>query len=127
MLKVLVAPYKAHDLPETDATDRRELVSFAGLCDARSHTRCGCSNSFLVLRTRIGVAAAEVAERDMTLDEYINAFIASYVMAGLPDDADTLRTASSEALQMNRLAKRWPVGTVLNVRGDNVFAQHPQR
>jgi len=112
---------------DSSVTDDRELVCLSGLCDSRSG-RCQCDTSFLILRTRVsGIAAAEVAERDMTLDDYINAFIASYVMAGLPDDGETLSFASREAIQLHMLARRYEVGTVLQVHGDHVRASHPKR
>jgi hypothetical protein len=124
MLRILVAATSTTNAPDVD---ERELVCFAGLCDSPTHERCHCDTSFLILRTRVsGITAAEVTERDMTLDDYINAFVASYVMAGLPDDGETLAFASREAIQMHQIAAQHPVGTVMEVDGDRVFAYRPK-
>jgi hypothetical protein len=129
MLRILVAAASPTAATGVDATaaDDRELVCFAGLCDARTHERCRCDTSFLILRTRVsGIAAAVVTERDMTLDDYIHAFVASYVMAGKPDDGETLALASSEAIQTHQIAAQHPVGTVVKVHGDRVLAYRPK-
>ena len=128
MLRVLVVatPPTTITASSPGTTDDRELVCFAGLCNSPTHERCQCDSSFLILRTRVsGITTAEVSERDMTLEDYVNAFVASYVVAGFPGDDETLAFASREAIRMHRLAAEHPVGTVVEVRGDRVHAYRP--
>lgn len=100
-----------------------ELVTLASVCD-RDRDRddpdggCGCGRAFVGLRNRKGTTTAVVDEMGMTRDEYLQRMRDSAIEAGAlgPDEDPT--DVDNQADELLRIAAGWPLGTVVECRGD---------
>jgi hypothetical protein len=93
-----------------------ELLRFASVC-ARDHGNpdgaCGCARSWAGVETAKGTTTAVVADKAITVDELAEAVNASYGI-------DLPAEAREEAEEVCRIAGEFPVGAVLEVRGDTI-------
>ncbi|WP_051399806.1 DUF7715 family protein [Haloechinothrix halophila] len=104
-------------------TDGTELVDLARSCDTDRGDpdgRCGCCRAFTGLASRKATTTAEVAYRQLTPEQYRDAFHTSYVDAGFPDTSETRQDAVDAADELRRIASSWSVGTVIERRGDTL-------
>ncbi|OLF08567.1 DUF7715 family protein [Actinophytocola xanthii] len=100
-----------------------ELVDLAMTCDrdrGNPDGGCGCARAFTGLDSGRGTTTAEVAVRDLTLVQYRNIFHRRLVAFGFDDDPDLRREAEQAADEMAHIAARWPVGAVVERRGDTI-------
>ena len=105
-----------------------ELVDITSSCDrddGEPDGGCGCCRSFTGLASRYGTTTAEVVERELTMQQYVQAHLDSLVRVGLPADATTRAWAAEAAEDMARIASDFPVGTVVERRG-NLIQERPQ-
>jgi hypothetical protein len=131
-LKVLVATTRTQgDRPNDFAyTTDGELVDLASTCDAdqgRPDGGCGCARAFTGLDSRKGTTTAEIVVRDLTLVQYHNLFHRSLITAGFGDSPDLRHDAYQAADEMTRIAAAWPVGTVVERRGDRIAVRTAER
>jgi hypothetical protein len=124
-LKVFVATDRTQGRRTSDFhyIDGAELVDLAMACDSDHGDpdgRCGCSRAFTGLASRKGTTTAEVAYRQLSPEQYRNAVHSSLVDAGFPDTDDARQDAVEAADELRRIASSWPVGTVIERRGDTL-------
>jgi hypothetical protein len=124
-LTVFVATTRTQGHRDNDFAhiDGPELVDLAMTCDrdrGNPDGGCGCARAFTRLDSRRGTTTAEVAVRDLTFVQYRNVFHRSLLVAGFADDPDLRREAEQAADEMARIAADWPVGTVVERRGDSL-------
>lgn len=125
-LAVLVATVRTQGQRGNDflACSPDELVDITSSCDrdrGNPDGGCGCCRAFTGLESRKATTTAEVVERAMTFADYVAAHHASLVRAGLPDDARVRGWAEEAARDMARIAADFPVGTVVERRGDQIL------
>jgi hypothetical protein len=123
-LKVFVATTRTQGVRPNDfafATDG-ELVDLASTCDPDCNPDggCGCARAFTGLDSRKATTTAEIVVRDLTLVQYHNLFHRSLITAGFRDSPDLRHDANHAADEMARIAAAWPVGTVVERRGDHI-------
>jgi hypothetical protein len=113
---------RGNDFLSPDATVG-ELVDITSSCDSdrgEPDGGCGCCRSFTDLVSRYCTTTAEVVERELTMEQYVEAHLASLVRAGLPADGTTRAWAAEAAQDMARIAAAFPIGTVVERRGDDI-------
>ncbi len=123
MLKYLVSTHRTQGQRDNDSTSvpDGELVDIPG----KSHedpddTYCACARSFAGFRSRQATTTAEVVESNMTPVGYIRRFHAMLIDLGY-ENTPALRTdATNDAIELLRVAAQWPVGTVVERRGDEI-------
>ncbi|GAB3162135.1 hypothetical protein [Amycolatopsis sp. cg9] len=125
-LAVLVATARTQKQRGNDflACSPDELVDITSSCDrdrGRPDGGCGCCRSFTGLDSRKATTTAEVVERQMTFADYVAAHQASLIRAGLPDTDEVRGWAEEAARDMARIAAAFPVGTVVERRGDQIL------
>jgi hypothetical protein len=121
-MKVLVATTQKQGQRKSDfahATEG-EFVSFAMECDGESvDGRCGCRRSFAGFVSHKATTTAMVVEMDLTEAQFVAAYKESMTSAGwgayMTDD-EFVR----DARELLNLAKKVPVGTVIEKRGVNI-------
>ncbi|HET6286491.1 MAG TPA: hypothetical protein VFG15_07040 [Amycolatopsis sp.] len=122
-LAVLVATDRTERDRSNDFTfcSPGELVDIVSSCDrGNPYGACDCCRSFTGLDSRRSTTTAEVVRRRMSFAEYAAAHYASLLSIGLPED--TARGWADEAARdMTRLAAAFPVGTVVERRGDKII------
>lgn len=120
-LAVLVATTRTQGVRGSDfnACSPEELVDITSSCD-RDHGNCGCCQAFTGLDSRRTTTTAEVVHREMSFDDYVEAHHTSLVRAGLPDDEQVRGWADEAARDMARIAAKFPAGTVVERRGDDI-------
>lgn len=134
-MKVLVATEKVD--PRTRGfsyTVPGEIVYLAMMCDTDARIippadgDCGCGRSFTGLSSHHATTLAEVAERELTPEDYIDLLVGymAQVWPGEPD-ADDLESFVAAAVDTIDIADEYDVGTVLVRSGDEVapLAQTP--
>lgn len=124
-IKVFVATDRTQGRRDNDFhnTDGSEPVDHAMACDTDRGDpdgRCGCCRAFTGLASRKATTTAEVAYRQLTPEQYREAFHTSYVDAGFPDTPEARQHAVEAADELRRIATSWPVGTVIERRGDTL-------
>ncbi|MEV6644358.1 hypothetical protein [Amycolatopsis sp. NPDC051371] len=105
----------SNSIPETEVVD---LASKSH--DDPDHPICGCARSFAGITSRQTTTTAEIVESETTPLEYIDRFHSALVALGFPDDRDTRADAVNGAVELLLVAARWPVGTVVERRGDEI-------
>lgn len=123
MLKVFVATARTQGQRANDFTNTvsSELVDISTTCHDSIDGPCGCARAFTGLDSRKATTTAEIVQRNITVAQYRDAFHRSLILAGLPaDDPEIRRAAEDDADQMRRLAAKWPVGTIVERRGDHI-------
>lgn len=129
-LAVLVATARTQGQRGGDfiACSPTELVDITSSCDrdrGNPDGGCGCYRAFTGLDSRLATTTAEVVELPMSFDDYVATHHASLVRAGLPDDATVRGWAAEAARDMARIAAAFPVGTVVERRGEQI-QERPQ-
>lgn len=99
-----------------------ELVDIASSCQRDSGCGCRCvrCRAFTGLDSRRDTATAEVVQRPISFGDYVAAHHASLLQAGLPDGDTVRRWAGEAARDIARIAAVFPVGTVVERRGDDI-------
>lgn len=129
-LAVLVAATRTQGKRPSDflACSPGELVDLSSSCDrdrGDPDGGCGCLRSFTGLTSRRATTTAEVVEREMTVADYVATHHASLLDMGLPDDETSRGWAEEAAHDMARIAAAFPVGTVVERRGEEVQERQP--
>jgi hypothetical protein len=123
-ISVLVATTRTQGARDSDfiTCSPQELVDITAACahDPSDPGACWHCHAFTGLDTRRATTTAEVAERAMSVDDYIAAHLASLRRAGLPDSPRVRRWAREAAREMLRIAAAFPVGAVVDRRGDTI-------
>ncbi|RAS59485.1 hypothetical protein C8D87_11497 [Lentzea atacamensis] len=127
-LAVLVATTRTQGLHGDDfiGCSPDELVDITSSCDNPDPDRaCRCCRAFTGLDTRQPTSTAEVVEREMTWSDYVVAHHTSLLRAGLPDNRTVRDWAYQAARDIARIAGAFPVGTVVERRGDDIHERPP--
>lgn len=124
-IKVFVATTRTEGQRGDDFAHARgaELVEVAMTCDRDRDEPgggCGCGRAFTGLDSRKATTTAEIVERELTVQQYRDRFHRSLVEAGFGDDTELRRDAVRAADQLLGIAALWPVGTVVERRGDDI-------
>lgn len=119
-LRVLVATKETQGRRKSDFcyANEGELVCFPFECDhEKVDGRCGCRRSMSGLDTRMATTTFKVVESELSRYEFERLFADSERKAGFEvTEGDAGRLSA----QLLNLAERFPVGTVLEKRGDKV-------
>lgn len=100
--------------------DEGEIAYFGPQCShAKVDDECGCARSMNGLNTRKGTTTVEVREVDITSDELVDHFVVYYRSWGL-DAEESVREAAEAVAQLVDLGDTWPLGTILEIRGDRL-------
>jgi hypothetical protein len=117
-MKVLVATKEKQGVRKNDFswTNEGELVMFGFECDGESvDGTCGCRRSFSGFETRKATTTAKIADVKYSVDEYLRLFAESMKNAGWKRP-----TMDAEACELLRIANDFPMGAVLEKRGNKV-------
>lgn len=123
MLKYFVSTHRtqgqrdndSHSIPDV------ELVDLASTChDDPDNRICGCARSFVGFDSRQTTTTAEIVESDMTPTEYVGRFFSMLLALGFQDTPKLRADAANDATELLRIAAQWPVGTVVERRGDEI-------
>lgn len=103
-----------------------ELVRFHSECDGESiNGHCGCRRSMSGLKSLKATTTMQVAEMDMDEKEYeikiAQSLKASWGKSLSPQELNTW--AHRDAVELLRMGKFWPVGTVVEKRGNTYKAR----
>ncbi|MFI6029490.1 DUF7715 family protein [Amycolatopsis magusensis] len=125
-LAVLVATARTQGQRGNDflACSPEELVDITSSCvgdRGDPDGGCGCCRAFTGLDSRKATTTAEVVERPMSFTDYVAAHHTSLLRAGLPDGATVRGWAEETARDMARIAAAFPIGTVVERRGDQIL------
>lgn len=127
-LAVLVATTRTQGLHCDDFIDCSpgELVDITSSCgDPDPDRGCRCCRAFTGLESRKPLSTAEVVEREMTWNDYVAAHHISLLRAGLPDNRTVRDWAYQAARDIARIAGDFPIGTVVERRGDDIHERLP--
>jgi len=124
-MAVLVVTHRTQGNRATDFlfADVGELVgitSSRGPDRGRPDRDCGGRRSFTGLESRYCTTTAQVVAQQLTMRQYIEAHL-----AGLPADTTTRAWAAEAARDMARIATTFPIGTVVERRGDCIRERQP--
>ncbi len=121
MLRYFVSTHRTQGERDNDSNNvpDTELVDIPG----KSHenpddTYCACARSFVGFRSRQATTTAEVAESNMTPVAYIRRFHTMLIGLGYENTPAMRTDATNDAIELLRVAAQWPVGTVVERRGD---------
>jgi hypothetical protein len=125
-MKVLVATKKGQGIRSNDFswTDEGELVKFGIVCDGETDPdgQCGCFRDMCGVVTLKGTTTFMVADRDLSKKDYERELVRAEVRGGWIDADDIgeedLKDIRREARFLLELAAEFPVGTVLEKRGE---------
>jgi hypothetical protein len=123
MLKYLVSTHRTQGERDNDSNSvpDTELVDIPGKShDNPDDPTCGCARSFVGFDSRQATTTAEIVESDMTPMQYIGRFHAMLLAIGFPNTPQLRADAANDATELLRLAAQWPVGTVVERRGDEI-------
>lgn len=97
-----------------------ELVGFAFECDREEvDGACGCKRALGGFESHKATTTVRVIERpDLTIAKLAEAKAASLIAGGWGEIPDVDKLALAEAHEIARIAKFYPVGAVLERRGD---------
>lgn len=132
-MKILVATKDTQGQRASDFsfTNEGELVCRDIICGRGDEEDldggCGCQRSMVGLVTRKGTTTVKVVSRKMTRADLVNSLVASYARAyrlGVTD-ADLVRAQEQEADELIRIANRFKIGDVLEIRGHKMRARKP--
>ena len=131
-MKVLVSTEKGQGQRSNDFcfVPKGELVRYGFVCDSDKDedgnidpdSTCGCGRSWTGVDCHKGTTTVEVVERPFDQDELERTIFSSMRQAypSLMDDAEANELAKADAANLAETANRYPVGTVLELRGDYV-------
>jgi hypothetical protein len=122
-VKLLVATNETQGRRSNDFcwTNEGELVMHGTECDREAvDDSCGCRRSLVGLESAKATTTFKVAEIDTTLDGFAEQLQTSLRRRGWITDQNASAWVESvrfEAADLERIARPWPVGTVLERRG----------
>lgn len=122
-MKVLVATKETQGRRRNDFswTDEGEFVCFPFECDGEQiDGTCGCKRSFSGFSTHKSTTTAKVVEKGITEEQFVELYRHSQTAAGWVKYGDLDPTVAREAAELLRIADTFPVGTVVEKRGDGV-------
>jgi len=123
-MKLLVSTKKTQGKRKNDFcwVDDGEIVTFAFECDREEiDGTCGCRRALTGVKSRKATTTFEVAELKITKADLIEVLAASYMEAGFAKDIPAAKKAVKEdADELISLANSFPVGTVLEKRGNEL-------
>jgi hypothetical protein len=98
-----------------------EPVHFSSQCDGNDTIDggCGCQRSMSGMTTLKATTTVRVKESDMTREQYIQMLVDSYKKGGWGGLIPSTEI-HAEADELLRLAAAFPVGTVIEKRGDEL-------
>jgi hypothetical protein len=123
MLKYFVSTHRTQGERDNDSNTLpdTEIVDLASLShEDPDNPYCGCARSFVGITSRQTTTTAEIIESDMTPAEFVDRFHAGLVAMGFTDTAQLRTDATNDAVGLLLLAAQWPVGTVVERRGDEI-------
>ncbi|WP_410628195.1 hypothetical protein [Amycolatopsis sp. cmx-8-4] len=123
MLKYLVSTHRTQGERDNDSNSipKTEIVDLCGLThEDPDNPYCGCARSFVGITSRQTTTTAEITESDMTPAQFIARFHAGLTAMGLPNTAELRTGAANDAIELLRIAAQWPVGTVVERRGQEI-------
>lgn len=132
-LKVLVATKELQGVRKNDFsfTDEGELVKFASACDGEEiDGGCGCRRAFAGVDSLKASTTAKVVEIELTPETFKQRLHESEIKAGWMDPIGTLDKEAQEYLdniskELLDLASHFPVGMILEKRGDTIQERYP--
>lgn len=123
-MRLLVSTKKTQGKRKNDFcwVDEGEIVTFAFECDREEiDGTCGCRRALTGVKSRKATTTFEVAELKITKADLIEILAASYMEAGFAKDIPAAKKAVKEdADELISLANSFPVGTVLEKRGNEL-------
>lgn len=132
-MKILVATKEMQGVRKNDFAwaNEGELLTFASECDGEKvDGRCGCRRAMSGLDTKKATTTMKVVDRpDMTVDKLTDLMAASLVAAGwfTKVDAECRELAAMTAKDVERIARAFPAGVVLERRGDDFVLRQPAK
>lgn len=126
-MKLIVATREKQGARKNDFhhADEGEIVYFGVECDCETvDGPCGCKRSLVGIKSHKASTTFKVVEKNIKAAELNKMFKDSLVKAGwdVPDSA-----IQSDVRSLVRLAKRFPLGTVLERRGEVVHKRKERR
>lgn len=123
-MKVLISTDKTQGKRKNDYcwVPLGELVSFAFECDGGSvDDSCGCKRAMSGVKSHKATTTFEVADLPMTKEELIKTLEVSLVGGGWYDAPEkATKHATEDANEIIRLSATFPVGAVLEKRGNQI-------
>jgi hypothetical protein len=123
-MKVLVATRDGQGLKRGDFCNAEpgELVRFGSECDGEAiDGKCGCRRSLVGVKTARGTTTMAVVDQPIDMASYTKAIAAGLRSAGWAAlGGDTLRWAEQDASELARIAAAFPVGAVVQRRGNSL-------
>ena len=131
-MKVFIVTRDGQDARQSDFCDagEGELLTFAVECDRDEDDcdgKCGCRRSLLGLTSGGATTTFTVAELPLSANEYEERVVAYFAGKGwfVANDLEVAEIFREDAKMLLEEAKRFPVGAVLEKRGDVIQARHP--
>jgi hypothetical protein len=129
MMKILVATMQLQQQRSNDfgwATEG-EVVTFASECDGEAvDGHCGCRRAMSGMVSHKATTTFRVVELDATVQMLAQKLAEGLVEAGwYPTIEKAMPVAVDDARELARLAAVFPVGSVLEKRGDKVQVRQP--
>jgi len=122
-MRVLVATKAGQGKRKTDFcwADEGELVNFGFECDGETvDGSCGCRRSMSGFETFKATTTFKVEDRNITREDFIRALVQSLKKAGWLTIANNEKLVRDTVAELLTLAKSFPVGKVLERRGDKI-------
>lgn len=132
VMKVFVATKKLQGLRNNDFSYTREgeLVKYGFACDGETADgHCGCMRSMVGFESQKATTTFQVVEMPITVGEFWRKYIASERKAGWVSksaEGNELGTFRAVARELLKLAKRFPINTVLEKRGHMIQVRVPR-
>jgi hypothetical protein len=123
MLKYFVSTHHTQGERDNDSNSipETEIVDLCSLShEDPDDSYCGCARSFVGITSRQTTTTAEIVESDMTPVEFVGRFHEGLVAMGFANTAELRADATNDAVGLLLLAAQWPVGTVVERRGDEI-------
>jgi hypothetical protein len=125
-MKVLVATKDGQSMRKNDFshTNDGEFVGFVFECEGEQvDGSCGCRRAFGGLSSHKSTTTAGVIQKELTESQYLELYLRSRREAGWLKESDDCSWAEAEARDMLRIAAAFPVGAILEKRGNKVQAR----
>lgn len=121
-MKLIVATKEKQRMRENDFhhADEDEIVYFGTECDCETvDGPCGCKRSLVGIESHKGSTTFKVVEKDITEKELRKMLKENLAKAGWGQISN--RAINSDVRGLIRLAEQFPVGSILERRGDDVL------
>jgi hypothetical protein len=134
-MKVLVATKKCQGMRLNDFsyTTDGELVRYGFDCDGETiDGSCGCLRSLIGFDSLKGTTTFRIAEQDLSMQKITGLIRQSLIKSGYisktltKDDKDILSITVKETLNLWKLFDPYPIGAVLERRGDSFSSRIPE-